>query len=218
MLEIQKYLKDAEEAYEYKLGDLTILKMLEDKTGIKHSIWEDKLVVLNYCQINSDKNLTITQECRSLVLEIGTWKVVSRSFDRFFNYGETQCPDVKVEDLVAFEKVDGSLIGIFHYQGEWLYRTRSIIMPTGVINGNAQGVTWKDRIEEVLGGNYRKELTGLEDTTFIGELTCRENRVVTKYAYDGGRFHILAARCLDGTYMSRLPHMLLLFRGAVEAI
>lgn len=48
----------------------------------------DDLLVLNYNQIDSPKTHPIVIECRSLILEAKTLKVVSRSFDRFFNIYE----------------------------------------------------------------------------------------------------------------------------------
>src|SRR6185436_4501314 len=50
----------------------------------------DPLVILNYDQIESPKTHSIVRECRSLVLEMGTWNCVSKSFNRFYNWGEVQ--------------------------------------------------------------------------------------------------------------------------------
>lgn len=48
----------------------------------------DDLLVLNYNQIDSPKTHPLVIECRSLILESETLKVVSRGFDRFFNIYE----------------------------------------------------------------------------------------------------------------------------------
>lgn len=168
------------------------LDSLKEQFGIKYSIWANELVVLNYCQIESKKDSKLAMECRSLVVTLpklkhdlgepygyADFELVSRSFDRFFNYGESGCPDVPISELTAYEKVDGSLIGVFYWKGKWLYRTRSVIMPEQVINGNVEEVTWKDmldsQIDEVPNG------LGKYDTAIL-ELTCRHNRVVTIYA------------------------------------
>jgi T4 RnlA family RNA ligase len=177
MLEVQRFLNTACQDRGVA-GVKRKLESLKSEHGIKYSIWEDTLVVLNYCQIDSKKTDPIAQECRSLVLEMGTWEIVSRSFNRFFNYGEEPCPKVGIEHMIAYEKVDGSLIGLFNYKGEWMYRTRSVIMPESNING--WEVTWKDHIEEALSGMEMAALN--EQVTYIMELTSPENRVVTKYA------------------------------------
>ncbi len=187
MLHVQKFLMNRESV---KVTPLDMLERLKAETGAKFSIWNN-LVVLNYCQIESRKTDPIAQECRSLVLELGTWDIVSRSFNRFFNYGEAPCPAVDITRLTACEKVDGSLIGLFNYKGEWLYRTRSMIMPENTIN--AWEVTWKEHIETALGENYKTRLNGFEHNTFILELTSPENRIVTRYG-DAPQMTLLAIR------------------------
>jgi T4 RnlA family RNA ligase len=166
--------------------------------------WTDKdgqvLYVLNYNQIESPKNHPITNECRSLVVTRGGdsgWFVVSRSFDRFFNYGETQ--EVHdITNLTAFEKVDGSIVSLFYWKGDWLYRTRSMIMPTSSVNG--WDITWKDLIEPVLLTRGFYEYFHNMYNTYIFEVVGRENRVVTRYAESAA--YLLAVRCnLTGNYI-----------------
>ena len=184
---------------------MAALETLKDELGIKYSInpLYPELVVLNYCQIDSPKHHPITIECRSLVLEIPgpdlDWAVVSRSFDRFFNYGEVADAGYSAPELVAHEKMDGSLIGLFYYEKYgWLYRTRSMIMPTTSIMGFE--LTWKDLIEDALGKPWfdAVELCKLDrvdverSTTFILEVTSPENRIVTRY--EGRNMTLLALR------------------------
>jgi hypothetical protein len=157
------------------------------------------LYVLNYDQINSPKTETVTMECRSLVVSCDEdgWYVVSLAFDRFFNYGEGDTtPDVS--NLVAYEKVDGSLLTLFNYKGEWLYRTRSMIMPTTSVNGF--DITWDDFIEVAL--DYGQDFDLLDsDVSYILEVVGRENRVVTKY--EDKEVYFLAARNnKTGAYIS----------------
>ena len=166
--------------------------------------WVDKdgdiLYVLNYNQIESPKNHPITNECRSLVVTFrdGEWVIVSRSFDRFFNYGETQ-EQHDITRMVAYEKVDGSIVSLFNWKGDWLYRTRSMIMPTSSVNG--WETTWKELIDKCL--NYPKCCEFLEENlTYILEVTARENRVVTKY--EGYNSYLLSIRDNNtGEYVKR---------------
>lgn len=154
------------------------------------------LYCLNYDQIKSDKHSPIVQECRSLVIEYNGWtfNVVSRSFDRFFNYNETpSTSDIDITKLEAFEKIDGSLIGLFNYEGEWLYRTRSMIMPDESMVINGTDLTWKKLIEGCLGDGYESLLD--DEATYILELTSPENRVVTRY--DERKCYLLAVRDND---------------------
>lgn len=164
---------------------------------------EYNLYVLNYDQIESPKNHPITNECRSLVItkhkNSGAYNVVSRSFDRFFNYGEIQEDTHDITKMVAYEKVDGSIVSLFYWNGEWLYRTRSMIMPTSQVNGWDK--TWKELIEPVLldkGFKYCNHNTSL---TYIFEVVGVENRVVTRYEESAA--YLLAVRNnLTGWYDS----------------
>ena len=192
MLEVQKYLEEK------------TLEDLNEELGIKATVNEKYgLVVLNYDQINSPKLHPITLECRSLVLEMDSWELVSQSFDRFFNLGETGCPHIDWGNVTAHEKVDGSLITIFSYNNRWLYRTRSMIMPTQPINGEIGSLTWKDAIEEST-EHWRLPTDGIwKDLNFIGELTCKDNRIVTKYD-DKPAFYLHAVRDLGtGRFIPR---------------
>lgn len=209
-MEIIKYLNACVTDHPYDT-----LAELKDHLGIKHSHDErfPELYVLNYCQIDSPKHHPITIECRSLVVEfvkMGEWKVVSRSFDRFFNYGETDS-GYNASQLVAHEKMDGSLIGLFyHAKYGWLYRTRSVIMPTGMVN--AMNVTWAELIEEALGKKWFDAVElhkyTIEDpdrhVTFILEVTSPDNRIVTRY--EDRKMTLLAVRVnRTGAYISVGP-------------
>lgn len=159
--------------------------------------WVDKegqiLYVLNYDQIESPKNHPITNECRSLVVtqnELDDWVVVSRSFDRFFNYGEIQNETHDITKMTAYEKVDGSIVSLFNWKGDWLYRTRSMIMPTSSVNG--WETTWKDLIEPVLFGKGFKDYLHNTAMTYIFEVVGIENRVVTRYEESAA--YLLAVR------------------------
>ncbi len=64
------------------------LAALEAEFAIKSKLYEEGLIVLNYDQIYSaPKAHPIVVECRGLILDTD-FNVVSRSLDRFFNYGE----------------------------------------------------------------------------------------------------------------------------------
>lgn len=150
------------------------------------------LYVLNYDQINSPKNHQITKECRSLVVKSelngSSYSLASRAFDRFFNQGENG-DDFELSKLELFEKVDGSLVSVFYVKNHgWLYRTKSIIMPTTAVNNSER--TWKDLIESALDWPNIKGLD--ESCTYIFEVVGKENRVVVDHKEDGA--YLLAIR------------------------
>lgn len=107
-----------------------------------HSNWEElltsspynltikrdgKLVLFKYNQINSDFNEEICCEARGLILEEGTWKVVRMAFKKFFNIGESFAAQLDWDTAVASEKIDGSIISVFFYDGKWRIATNSTI-------------------------------------------------------------------------------------------
>lgn len=183
-----------------------VLESLRELKGIKYSCNPDypKLYVLNYCQINSPKYDAMVRECRSLVVEFdGEWRVVSRSFDRFYNYGE-KGGEVDVTECVAYDKLDGSLICVFWYNNEWLYRTRKMIMPKVHINDDILNPTWDVVIEEALGETWMEDAETYKDNledpdryyTFIFEVTSPYNQMVVKY--EECKAHLLAIRSNTG--------------------
>lgn len=169
------------------------IEKLKEELSIKVSTNDNysHLYVLNYDQINSPKDHEIVKECRSLVVtdENGKWEIVSAAFDRFFNYGECDYSP-NVNDLTCFEKLDGSLVSVFNYKGEWLYRTKSMIMPNLPIIQYSS--TWDEFIEEALGWDDLKEKLYDVDSTYIFEVVGEHNRVVVKYSNTAA--YLLAVR------------------------
>lgn len=70
-------------------------------------------VLLKYDQIESDMALSEVQDCRGLVLEKDTWKVMSLAFRKFFNSAEGHASKIDWDSAYIFEKCDGSLIQVY---------------------------------------------------------------------------------------------------------
>lgn len=183
------------------------LQALTDQLGISVK-YVDDLIVLNYNQIDSPKTHPIVMECRSLILEAGTLKVVSRSFDRFFNYGEALnvMPEIDWTRALAYEKVDGSLIKIYNHNDHWYISTKGTSYGDSDCMG--YGITFAELVYKALSCKNDLEFQDLcEDAdlypefTYIYELTSVENRVVRRY--EGYKLHFLAARANDnGQYVT----------------
>lgn len=195
------------------------LKALTDQFAISVKQTDD-LLMLNYNQIESPKTHPIVRECRSLILEAGTLKIVSRSFDRFFNQGEAQnvMPEIDWGRAVAYEKVDGSLIKIYNHKGHWYISTKGMVYGDSDCMG--YGVTFYELVLKAIGCEtdhdfQRKCKTFLwEGFTYIFELTSVENRVVKRY--EGYKLHYLACRGNhSGDYIKSEKNQALMF-GAHE--
>lgn len=120
MLKTQKLFKD--------LGWVSACEFLKaEPLNIQVKEYEN-FVVLNYNQIFSPETDDYVMECRSLQLDKGG-NVVSRSFPRFFNYG--QRPEITGKfkfdkDTLFYAKEDGSLIRVYWnpFDSRWECATR----------------------------------------------------------------------------------------------
>jgi hypothetical protein len=84
-----------------------------DKLAIKRKHYpERKLSILNYDQIHSPKLHSVVIECRSLIIS-DDLQIISRAFDRFFNWGESDDQKIMWDQAVVYEKLDGSLVKLF---------------------------------------------------------------------------------------------------------
>ncbi len=109
----------------------------------------DDLVILNYNQLESPKENPIVIECRGLILELGSWDIISRSFDRFFNIGEAQniTSNFNWDNFSCLDKEDGSLMVMWFYKGTWYTTTRGSFA-TQECYGT--GRTWNDLFSQCL--------------------------------------------------------------------
>lgn len=150
------------------------------KFGLEHtinslnlnSVVKNDLVILNYDQIKSPKYHPIADECRGLVVDT-QGNLVARAFKRFYNLEEKMCGDFKWPDSFGAEKVDGSLILIYHYGGEWRINTRGSF-GDGNINGSPY--TWSGLVSSLIDVNKLNPRY-----TYVAELCSMYNQVVVKY-------------------------------------
>lgn len=88
---------------------------------------DGSLILFKYSQIDSDFSEEICREARGLILEDGTWKVVRLAFKKFFNIDEIYADKIDWNSAVATEKIDGSIMSVFYYDGAWRIATNSTI-------------------------------------------------------------------------------------------
>lgn len=153
--------------------------------AIKVKIYEDeRIVLLDYHMLDSPKMHPVVIECRSLILSLDTFGVISRKFDRFFNYGEAleYYQDFDLARAVIMEKADGSLIGVYHCNGMWHISTRGMAFAEGE---HPMGGAFREKVLDAFGmsGDEFQSVFGVfnKRLTFVFEYTSPENRVVTKY-------------------------------------
>lgn len=88
---------------------------------------KDNFIIFNYNQIESDFYNPIVKECRGVILEDKTFKPVCVPFYKFGNYGEGYADTIDWSAARVQEKVDGSLIKLWNYNGKWKISTNGMI-------------------------------------------------------------------------------------------
>lgn len=157
----------------------------------------DNFYVLNYSQIDSPKTNTIVRACRGTIITKDTYTIVCNPFGRFFNYGETGEQDIDWSDASVKEKVDGSLIKLWWnpIDFRWEIATRGTAF--GESNVFDFGFTFRElflRAIQKTEQHLQELANSMLDTynTYLIEIACLENRVVT--AYEGDQVVLLAIR------------------------
>lgn len=128
----------------------------------------------------------VTMLARGIILDRAAKEIVATPFPKFFNVGEGQSvvPDLPFE---TFEKLDGSLIIIFHYKGEWRCATK--------------GSLASDQARWAMQWIKQFDLSHLDKSiTYLAEGIYPENRIVVHYDKTG--LFLLAAYKNDGVELS----------------
>lgn len=171
MLRVQEYLKN--HTYE----------QLTEDYGITASNQYDDRVVLNYHQIDSYKCRfdPIVMECRGLILSKPDHKILCRSFDRFWNYGEDPKSDeFDITKATVDDKIDGSLCNVYHDGARWCVATRKMAFAEGLVPNKKK--TYADVFEEAIGDDVDNAFSEIsKDLNIIFEMVSPETRIVTPY-------------------------------------
>lgn len=164
----------------------TLLKRNPYNINIKR---KDTRILFKY-GIGSDFNNEIVRECRGLILEDVTLKTICCPFFKFGNYGESYIPDINWRQCRAQEKIDGSLINMYYYNGRWRISTTGCIdaidapLPTNLKYGNFQDLFMSTATKNNLRLNNLSVVN-----TYMFELVSPYNQVVIKYN-DADIYHL----------------------------
>jgi hypothetical protein len=136
------------------------------------------LVGFKYNQIDSPRRNDACRQARGIVFEKDTWKIIAKPFSRFFNVGEFAEDEAEFDwnNFRAIEKVDGSLVIVYHYDGIWHANTSGSF---GLGDGpNGFPGNWRDMFWKFAGIDKALLKTG---QTYIFELCTPWNKVVRQY-------------------------------------
>lgn len=109
------------------------VEMLEKEFAIHHARHKKRpgLILFKYDQLNSPMSHPIVQECRGIVLdESDNWKIVVYPYSKFFNMKETaNAAEIDwTKPVRAYEKIDGSLLTMYHSQGMFTANTYNFFL------------------------------------------------------------------------------------------
>jgi len=165
------------------------LETLCEKYHIKatrHRQYPD-LICLKYSQIESPLGEKIVQQCRGIILDSSqNWEIVSYPYDKFFNYGEGHAVAIDWSQAKVYEKLDGSLIVLYFYNGKWRVQSSGTPDAAGEVNGfgfSFAELFWK--VWQELGYQLPVET----DYCFIFELMTPYNRIVVQQTINQIVFH-----------------------------
>src|SRR5690554_331864 len=173
------------------MKDLSIFNPYIEKGLIKRQVSPcGRLVLFDYtekCQYERAWD-DVTLNARGTVYESSTGKVVARAFPKFFNWSELDKEEQnRLLNSLYFtidEKMDGSMILLYYYDGEWRTNTRGSFTSDQAI-----------KAKELLS----KYDTDILDTncTYILEVIYPENRIVVDYR---GEEKLVLLAIFDLTY------------------
>lgn len=137
------------------------------------------LVMFKYAHNCFDFSDRKTQEARGIIFDSTNWDIVSYPYDKFFEIGHKYAPKVDVEHSVIYEKLDGSLMTLYHYDGQWHVASSGVPDASGRVNGK-DGMTfnflfWTTWHEL----NYM--LPDDEDMCYVFELMSPYNRIIVEH-------------------------------------
>jgi hypothetical protein len=142
----------------------------------------DKKVLLKYDQLSSPTLMANkeVQECRGLILEKGTWKVMSLAFTKFFNSEEGNAHKIDWDTAHVLEKLDGSCIQVYWdwNKEQWFAATTGTAEGEGEVN-NKLGTTFNQLFWNTVTEKYNFKKENLNKLLcYVFELTTPYNIVV----------------------------------------
>lgn len=149
------------------------------------------LVQLKYDQIESPMGVPLVQQCRGIILdEADNWKCIARPMDKFFNHGEGHAATINWDNARVQEKLDGSLIILYYYKGNWEVATSGTPDASGSVYG--YDFTFRELFWRVWNGaGYRTDYL-YPECTYMYELMTPYNRIVVPHKTN--KIRLLAMR------------------------
>ena len=162
------------------------------------------LVTFNYNQIKTNFREPIGRQSRGVIFHYDptthSYVLVCRAFDKFFTWSDSS--EQVINDQLSFhwpsckfiEKLDGSLIKLYNFRGEWIYATNRSINASGPLRGNKVSYeTFQQLIDNAMSDYDYDQLD--TNNTYMFELVSPYNKVIVDY--DEIEMYHIATRSLS---------------------
>lgn len=155
--------------------------------------WKSGFVIFNYNQLESDFSNEIVREARGIIFKDGEWEhPVCHAFDKFFNYGEPNCAELDWGTAKCTEKIDGSIMKLWCYDGTWHVSTNGNIDASDAPVPDVRKDDFNQLFWEGITKNLTEYYNGIpqfvpwldslnKDFTYIFEMVSPYTRVVIPY-------------------------------------
>jgi len=160
------------------------------KNGLENAVSEFNLkireyeskILLKYDQLSppSMMGLKEVQECRGLILEKKSWRVMSLAFKKFFNSEESNAHKIDWNSAHVLEKLDGTCIQVYYDWNDmtWYAGTTGTADGEGEVN-NKTGTTFNQLFWKTVKEKYNLDTSKFNaGYTYVFELTTPYNIVV----------------------------------------
>lgn len=178
-------LLDAHNIYEYDS-----VKLLLENEPFNLIVKEDphypNLYMVHYDK-RSNFNNAIVNECNGIILEKNTNRIVCYAFDKLLEFNNISLPEHFDWQSIKVERaIDGTLIKMYHYDGEWRYATSHCI--------DAKRAYWftQDSFYDLFTDvQHMINYNSLNENYCYSFVLCHpKNRIVVKYDYPK-LYHVL---------------------------
>lgn len=142
--------------------------------------YDGELAIFNYLT-NADFSNPIVQEARGIIINLDTLDVVCFPFRKFGNYGESYVDEIDWDSARVQEKVDGSLIKVFYYNGYWHVASNGCISADEAKVNDGSGLSYGDLFDTATSNGVLDYNRLDKDYTYMFELVSPITTIVVKY-------------------------------------
>lgn len=151
------------------------------------------IAIFTYARVCQYDNIwnPVTMRCRGLIVDQPTQQIIALPFPKIFvtgmhGVGHAFAPPLPAEPFEIFEKLDGSLAIVFHYNGRWHAASKGSFI--------SEQATWAQRWIDT------HDTSRLDPTlTYLAEAIYPSNRIVVDYGDREDLVLLAAYRAADGT-------------------